>query len=109
MASDNRSFTLKEQGHDYFELKRLLLIMTAASVGSLFEPNAMILFFVLEPILFVVSFVSTVRQRRHNLYGDLELTRTNRTMRQLAYAILSDLIVFLFSSIVTFALSQLYL
>ena len=108
MATHNRSFTLQE-GQGYIELKRLLLIMAAASIGSFFVPNIMVSFFVFEPFLFILYFISMVKGKGRDEYGDLELTHPNRTMKQLAYSVLADLIVFLFASIVTFAMKQLYL
>lgn len=108
IITSNQRFSIEtKQLRDDIQLKRLFLIMAAASIGLFFEPNVMVLFFAFEPLLFILSFISTVRNKRNN-EDDLQLTQPNRTMKNLASVILTDLIVFLFASIVTFAFSQLY-
>ena len=92
------------------ELHRILLLMACAFVGSFIESNVMALFLATEPVLFILFFASSLRNKRENdLQRDQHLSHPNRSVKHVFSIIFSDLIVFLFAYIMVFALSRLHL
>lgn len=92
------------------ELNRIFLLILCAFIGSFVESNVIALFLAIEPVLFILFFASSLRNRRENeIHRDQHLTQPNRSVKHVFSIIFSDLIVFLFAYIMIFALSQLHL